>query len=165
MIETNRLLLLPYTYELVDATLKGRNELETILGYKVSEEWPSPQYAKLIEMKHEKLQKAPGQSIWSRIVIEKESGMLIGEIGCKGGPDEKGEVEIGYGMVSHSRNKGYATELVTGLTKWLFNRPEVTKVKAECLETNPASARVLQKSGFLKTAQRDGMIYWEKFSK
>jgi [ribosomal protein S5]-alanine N-acetyltransferase len=55
--------------------------------------------------------------------------------------------------------------MVTGLTEWLFNMPEVTKVKAECLETNPASARVLQKSGFLKTAKRDGMIYWEKFCK
>lgn len=163
MIETKRLLLLPYTYELVEATLKSRSELEAVLGYKVSDEWPSPQYAKLISMKKEKLQQEPENSIWSRIAIEKESGTLIGEIGCKGGPNAEGVVEIGYGMVNRARNKGYGTEMVTGLTEWLFDRPEVTKVTAECLETNKPSARVLEKSGFTKLDLREGMLYWEKF--
>jgi [ribosomal protein S5]-alanine N-acetyltransferase len=51
MLETQRLLIIPYTYELVDATLKGKSELERALSCKVSDEWPSPTYAKRIPQK------------------------------------------------------------------------------------------------------------------
>ncbi len=162
MIETNRLLLLPYTYELAEATLKGKRDLERLLGYKVSHEWPSPQYMKLIKMKKDKLQQTPEASIWSRIAIHKEIGTLIGEIGCKGGPDDKGTVEIGYGMVSEARNNGFATEMVIGITDWLASHPEVKRVTAECLITNIPSAKVLEKSGFKLINKNEEMLYWEK---
>jgi RimJ/RimL family protein N-acetyltransferase len=162
MIETQRLLLLPFTYDLVVATLHGKSELERVLGFKVSEEWPSSEYANRIPAKKEKLQKSPESSIWSLIAIDKESHTLIGEIGCKGGPDENGTVEIGYGMVSQVRNRGYATEMIKGLTEWLFERPEVKKVTAKCLQSNKPSARVLEKSGFIQLEFRDGLIRWEK---
>ncbi|KZE64324.1 hypothetical protein AWM68_14660 [Fictibacillus phosphorivorans] len=162
MIETSRLLLLPYTYERVVATLKGKRDLENLLGYKVSNEWPSPQYMKLIKMKKDKLKRAPEVSIWSRIVVHKESGTLIGEIGCKGGPDEKGTVEIGYGMVNEARNNGFATEMVIGLTDWLSAHPEVKRIIAECLITNIPSAKVLEKSGFKLINKNHEMLYWEK---
>ncbi|MFG6495494.1 GNAT family N-acetyltransferase [Fictibacillus sp. UD] len=162
MIETSRLLLLPYTYELVEATLKGKRDLENVLNYKVSNEWPSPQYLKLIKMKKDKLHQTPEQSIWSRIAIHKESGTLIGEIGCKGGPNEQGTVEIGYGMVSEARNKGFATEMVIGLTDWLAAHPKVKRVTAECLVTNTPSAKVLEKSGFKLMNKTDEMLNWEK---
>lgn len=162
MIETDRLLLLPYTCELVEATLKGKRDLENLLGYKVSHEWPSPQYMKLIKMKKDKLQQTPERSIWSRIVIHKESRTLIGEIGCKGGPDEMGTVEIGYGMVNEARNKGFATEMVIGLTDWLSTHPEVKKITAECLISNIPSAKVLEKSGFKVMNKNEEMLYWEK---
>ncbi|OOE14336.1 GNAT family N-acetyltransferase [Fictibacillus arsenicus] len=162
MIETQRLLIVPYTYELVEATLKGKSELELALGCKVSDEWPSPTYAKRIPPKKEKLKQHPETSIWSMIVIEKESNTLIGEIGCKGGPDEKGIVEIGYGLVRQARNKGYATEMVSKLTEWLLDRPDVNKVTAECLDTNIPSAKVLEKSGFHLSDHKDGMYFWKK---
>lgn len=162
MIETSRLFLIPYTYELVEATLEGKKNLEDVLGFSVSDEWPSPQYMKLIKMKKEKLKQTPEQSIWSRIAVHKESRTLIGEIGCKGGPDEKGKVEIGYGMVSAARNKGFATEMVTGLTEWLSVHPDVRRITAECLVSNTPSAKVLQKAGFKKIGKNNEMLYWEK---
>ncbi|MFE1243103.1 GNAT family N-acetyltransferase [Fictibacillus sp. NPDC058756] len=166
MIETQRLLIIPYTYELVEATLKGKrkgkSELELALGCKVSDEWPSPTYAKRIPQKKEKLKQHPETSIWSMIVIEKESNTLIGEIGCKGGPNDKGVVEIGYGLVSKARNKGYATEMVSKLTEWLLERSDVNKVTAECLDSNIPSVRVLEKSGFQLIEHKDGMYFWVK---
>lgn len=162
MLETQRLLIIPYTYELVEATLKGKSELERVLGCIVSDEWPSPTYAKRIPQKQEKLKQYPETSIWSRIVIEKESNTLIGEIGCKGGPNDKGVVEIGYGLVSKARNKGYATEMVLKLTEWLLERPDVNKVTAECLDTNIPSAKVLEKSGFQLINHKNGMYFWGK---
>jgi RimJ/RimL family protein N-acetyltransferase len=161
MIETERLLLVPYTYDLVAATLQGKEKLEKVLGYGVSTEWPNSKYLKRIPAKKTKLEKNPESSIWSRIVIEKESGTLIGDIGCKGGPDSNGIVEIGYSIVPSVRNKGYATEMVIGLTKWLYNHPSITKIIAECLESNEPSAKVLEKSGFKRVRSAEGMIYWE----
>lgn len=162
MTETQRLLIIPYTYEMVEATLKGRSELKKVIGHNISEEWPSPTYAKRIPQKKEKLKQHPETSIWSRVVIEKDSNTLIGEIGCKGGPNSKGVVEIGYGLVSKARNKGYATEMVSKLTEWLLERPDVNKVTAECLDTNIPSARVLEKSGFQLIDHKDGMYFWGK---
>jgi [ribosomal protein S5]-alanine N-acetyltransferase len=162
MIETHRLLIIPYTYELVEAILKGKSELERVLGCKVSDEWPSETYAKRIPQKKEKMKQYPETSIWSRIVIEKQSNTLIGEIGCKGGPNDKGVVEIGYGLVSKARNKGYATEMVSNLTAWLLDRSDVKKVTAECLDTNIPSARVLEKTGFHLVEHKNGMYFWEK---
>ena len=161
MIETHRLLIIPYTYELVEATLKGKSELKRTLGCKVSDEWPSATYAKRIPQKKENLKQYPETSIWSRIAIEKQSNTLIGEIGCKGGPNDKGVVEIGYGLVSKARNKGYATEMVSNLTAWLLDRSDVKKVTAECLDTNIPSARVLEKSGFHLVEHKNGMYFWE----
>jgi RimJ/RimL family protein N-acetyltransferase len=88
---------------------------------------------------------------------------LIGEIGCKGGPDANGVVEIGYGIVPSARNHGFATEMVQGLVGWLSTHPTVKKVIAECLETNAPSAKVLEKSGFQKINTAGGRIHWENF--
>lgn len=161
MIETKRLLIIPFTHEFASAAAKGREALEAILPYKVFDEWPNQDYADILPFVAERLAENPEGSKWSRIIIHKDEQMLIGEMGCKGGPDENGVVEIGYGIVPAYRNKGFASEMVRGLVAWLIQLPEIKKITAECLVENPASARVLQKSGFQQTRVLDGMIYWE----
>ncbi|MED1862332.1 GNAT family N-acetyltransferase [Fictibacillus nanhaiensis] len=162
MIETNRLLLLPFTFELAEATIMSKENLTNVLNYNVSKEWPSPQYMKLIKIQKDKLQQNPEASAWGRIAIHKETQTLIGEIGCKALPDENGKVEIGYGMVSEARNKGLATEMVIGFTKWLISQPDVKNISAECLVSNIASAKVLKKSGFNIVKEGEDTIYWQK---
>ncbi|TWT13337.1 GNAT family N-acetyltransferase [Planomicrobium sp. CPCC 101079] len=161
MIRTERLNLLPFTIKQVQAVLNGRNELEDLIGSRVPEEWPSPAFAKMLESKKETLTHTPEASQWSRIVVDWEERQLVGEIGCKGGPDENGVVEIGYGIAESFRNKGYASEMVKGLVEWLKQKEMVTKIVANCLETNQPSIKVLEKSGFKRTHVADGLIHWE----
>lgn len=87
-------------------------------------------------------------------------GLIVGDCGTHGPPDETGTVEIGYGIAGPYRGRGLATEMCRALTEWLLERPDVTRVVASThAAANPASRRVLEKSGF--TFDRDdGALAW-----
>lgn len=110
-------------------------------------EWPGdalvifPRLAKQLE-------KNPEQEFWDGTLVERATRTAVGQLGCKGLPDENGSVEIGYSLNPEVRGRGYATEIVGALTAWLLNQPTVSLVTAECLETNIASVRVLEKTSF-----------------
>jgi [ribosomal protein S5]-alanine N-acetyltransferase len=101
------------------------------------------------------------------VVIERSSLTAIGELGCKSDPDASGAVEIGYGLNPSVWNRGYATEIVSAFTAWLLEQPTVRTVTAETATSNPASARVLEKSGFVRMGtswnEDDGsLILWQR---
>jgi RimJ/RimL family protein N-acetyltransferase len=159
-IETERLKMISFTLELVEATIKGTEELSKIIPYQVANQWPMPDYAEILPWQAERLREKPDNSQWSGLIIHKEDQTIIGDMGCKGGPDVNGIVEIGYSIVPDYQGKGYATEMTKGLVQWLLNQQNVTTIKAECLISNIASARVLEKSGFCCVLQEDHMKYW-----
>ncbi|WNB93993.1 GNAT family N-acetyltransferase [Bacillus sp. NEB1478] len=99
-----------------------------------------------------------GWGVW--FVIEKESGMIIGDIGFKGKPVDH-TVEVGYGIIPSAQNKGYATESVHRIIEWALDHQEVHNVVAECLDDNTASIKVLEKLKMNKTRQDGNMLKWE----
>ena len=111
----------------------------------------------------EKLKNDPellGWGVWYATLAE--NTQIIGDLGFKGKPGEKGIVEVGYGIIPEMQNKGIATEAVNAIVNWGFSSPSVQKVVAECLEDNIPSIKVLEKIGMKKTDTLNGMIYWEK---
>lgn len=57
--------------------------------------------------------------------------------------------EIGYWLAAPFRGKGLMTEVVIRHCAWLFeNRPALVRIEAKVHADNPASVRVLEKSGF-----------------
>lgn len=82
-----------------------------------------------------------------RLVIERDGGQVVGSIGLFWPPNE-GVLEIGYGIVPSRRGRGYASEATRALTAFAFTAPDVHTVVATVELSNPASARVLEKSGF-----------------
>ncbi len=117
--------------------------------------WPGDALV-IFPQRIEQLEKNPGQELWDGTLVERTSLKAAGQLGTKGAPDENGVVEIGYGVSPAFQGRGYATEMVDALTTWLLGRPDVTRVTAECLETNVASARVLQKTGFELVGKKAG---------
>jgi RimJ/RimL family protein N-acetyltransferase len=67
------------------------------------------------------------------------------------GPPKGGVAQIGYSVLPQFQRQGYATEMVGGLVRWALAQPGVDRVAAETEWANPASARVLEKSGFRST--------------
>jgi [ribosomal protein S5]-alanine N-acetyltransferase len=112
----------------------------------------------------EQLEANPKQELWEGTLIERATHTAVGQLGCKGPPDKNGSVEIGYGLSPAFQGHGYATEIVSALASWLLEQPAVSKVTAECLETNAASVRVLQKTGFAlvgeKASDEGRLLLW-----
>lgn len=94
------------------------------------------------------------------VIVEKSSGLLIGGIGFKSSPDERGEIEIGYGISGSYQARGVATEAVLALCEFAQRRTVV--VLAETDRENVASQRVLEKCGFRSEDLSGGLIRWRR---
>ncbi|MFE2502158.1 GNAT family N-acetyltransferase [Streptomyces rubiginosohelvolus] len=90
-----------------------------------------------------------------RLVVERESGLVVGSIGLFWPPAE-GVVGIGYGIVASRRGRGYATEATRALAEFALTAAEVHTVSADVEGANPASVRVLEKAGFHRWAAPEG---------
>ena len=99
----------------------------------------------------ETMRKLPGKEEWGcDWAINLTSGVTIGGLCFKGAPDAEGIVEIGYGIDETYRKKGYATEAVRGIVKWVFEHNEVKCVVAQTDIHNEISQKVLIQNGFIQ---------------
>ncbi|MGE7690329.1 GNAT family N-acetyltransferase [Lysinibacillus sp. NPDC097214] len=96
-----------------------------------------------------------------RLVINKETNTIIGDIGFKGKPNSENTVEVGYGVIPSAQNKGYATEAVKEIIEWAFSFKNVNKVIAECLVDNFSSTRLLEKLNMNNIGVVDDMLKWQ----
>lgn len=108
----------------------------------------------------------PEPEPWTGTIIDLAGLTAVGQIGCKGLPDARGKVEIVYGTNASLRDRGFATEAGGAFVDWLLQQPTVESVVAECLVTNAASVRVLEKLGFALLEEREDeegrLLRWEK---
>jgi [ribosomal protein S5]-alanine N-acetyltransferase len=87
-----------------------------------------------------------------RLVVERDGSIVVGGVGFFG-PPRDGEVEIGYGIVPSRQRRGYATEAVQAMVADVLEVDGVQTVTANVDLDNPASMRVLEKSGLTLCAQ------------
>lgn len=85
--------------------------------------------------------------------------VLVGGVGAMQGDDvEYRSWELGYWFDPKAWGNGYATELVKGLVPWLFKTwPRLNRVFTTVFTSNPASVRVMDKSGFVKEGLMRGV--------
>jgi len=105
-----------------------------------------------------KIEKDLYYTFW--IVINKEKNTMVADICFKGEPNEKGEVEIGYGTYPEFQLKGFMTEAIGGLINWTFKQNNITAILAETDPTNYASMRILEKNNFNIDKQTKENINW-----
>ena len=84
-------------------------------------------------------------------------GLVVGDCGWFGPPDEDGEVEIGYGLAPSARGKGLGTATVRALVSWV-RAQGAAHVRAEVLPGNEASLRLLAGLGFEVVEERAGHV-------
>lgn len=155
MIVTSRLTLVPATVALARAEIGDLDEFASLLEASVPGNWPPETTVDALPLFLGWLEAAPDRVGWfgwyalARIANE-DSVVLIGGGGFMG-PPEDGAVQIGYSVLPQFQRHGYATEMVGGLVRWALAQPGVDRIAAETEWANPASARVLEKSGFIPT--------------
>ena len=92
-------------------------------------------------------------------------GEAVGGIGIDVGQDVNRHAgELGYWLGEACWNRGIATAAVSGFVPWAAHTFGLQRIFAKVFETNPASARVLEKCGFeregtlLQHALKDGIL-------
>lgn len=87
-------------------------------------------------------------------ILLKSTDTIIGAIGLAF--KESNEGELGYWLGVDYWGKGYATEAAMCINNYGLNALNFDKIKARALSRNPASGRVLLKSGFKHTGTTEG---------
>ncbi len=164
MIETERLILRPLTYEQLIKYSNLDSSLEEELNLEKSPRSISPELREaldygIIPNVADEQQNYLFSTLWT--IILKESNKMVGDVCFKGEPNIDGEIEISYGTHFEFRRKGYMTEAVGGMLKWAKMQSNVMKVLANTDKRNFSSQRVLRNNGFSQISEADGILYWE----
>ena len=86
----------------------------------------------------------------------KETGELIGDTGVSEAEGEPDALEIGYQICEKYSGKGLATEALHAMTAFSFARFHAAAVYGRVVHGNTASARVLEKAGYLFVKEEYG---------
>ncbi|GLC29988.1 GNAT family N-acetyltransferase [Clostridium omnivorum] len=161
-IHTERLILIPVTLEITKSLLEHSTKEIEKLGIKTDEKWPTDGTMDILPIINKTLDKykvPSGFEFW--MIVNKDNMLVIGDIGFHGKPNEKGEVEIGYGLSENARRMGFGFEALKAIMSWLNYQDNVKTIKADCLISNIASARILEKVGMKEISRDQELIYWK----
>jgi [ribosomal protein S5]-alanine N-acetyltransferase len=81
-------------------------------------------------------------------LYKKDTEEFIGEAGIIGYIPHASRCVVGYNLLPRYWNKGYATEITKQIVKHVFTSLGLERIEALALQTNTASCKVLEKSGF-----------------
>ena len=169
-LETAHLVLTPFSPKHLLALIEGEERFEECFGLPVAEgvrgsfvsDEVSPAWLA-------QLHKSVAEDPWVHgfAIVHREEGLVVGNVGFKGPPNDHGMVEIAYGIASPFQGRGYATEAADACTAFAFADGRVRLVRAHTLPTRNASTRVLERCGFTRTGEvedpEDGAVWrWER---
>jgi len=162
LIRTKRLLLIPLEYSQLKTRLSSPETLEKTLNFKFYDKTIPPPLEEAYQQKISMIEKNKKEflllTFWQFVIAE--TGLVIGEAGFKSLPNQKGEIEIGYGITPAFRGKGYAREGVKALAKWALKKENIQAILATTDRENFPSQRVLKGIGWEKTGEDENSFFW-----
>ncbi|MBP8114140.1 MAG: GNAT family N-acetyltransferase [Chitinophagaceae bacterium] len=164
MVETERLILKPLTYEQLVKYTKCDNSLEEELNLNETSRTISPELKEAFEQTilpnvADKTKDFLYSTLWT--AISKAENKMIGDLCIVGEPNDNGEIEIGYGTYDEFQGKGFMTEIVGGIIEWTKTQEKVKSVIASTDKTNTASFKVLEKNNFIKIGETETLFNWK----
>lgn len=164
MIETERLILKPLTYEQLLKYAKCDNTLEAELNLNKASRTISSELKEALEQTiipnvADTTKDYLYSTIWT--AISKAENKMIGDLCMYGEPNSEGEIEIGYGTYDEFQNKGFMTEILEGMMEWFKSQIKVRTVMASTDKTNTASFRVLEKNHFIRVGESETLFHWK----
>jgi RimJ/RimL family protein N-acetyltransferase len=82
------------------------------------------------------------------MLLDRARAKIVGAIGVFNADWEIRSAEIGYGVRSDERGRGYATEALVGLSRWMLTEGGIQRAWLTANVDNVASVRVAEKAGF-----------------
>jgi RimJ/RimL family protein N-acetyltransferase len=165
MIETERLIIRPLTYNQLLKYLKADNSLEQELNLNATSRIIPAALREAFEQTILPNAADRGKNylystLWT--MISKADNKMVGDLCFMGEPNDSGEIEIGYGTYDEFRQKGYMTEAVGGMIQWAERQPGVYAVLASTEKDNSASWKILVKNNFRRTGETETLIHWKR---
>jgi len=163
MIETERLIIKPLTYEQLTKYMRLDNSLETELDLNKSSRTISEELKEALEQTilpnvADSNKNYLFSTIWT--IISKADNKMVGDLCFVGEPNADGEIEIGYGTYENFRKKGFMTEAVSAMIKWAKKQPNIRTIIASTDKNNVDSFSILQKNNFTKSGETENLYNW-----
>lgn len=97
----------------------------------------------------------PQDALWvTRLVIDSETGAVLGRAGYHGQPNHDGMVEVGYAIDPLYRRQGHARAALKILLDVGANNPHVKVVRATVRPDNLPSKKLLDQCGFREVGEQ-----------
>jgi ribosomal-protein-alanine N-acetyltransferase len=163
MIETERLLLKPLTYQQLQKYTSNDNSLEAELKLDAASRVISAELKEALETTilpnvANTQKNYLFSTLWT--IILKSEHKMVGDLCFFGEPNENGEIEIGYGTYENFRGNGYMKEAVGAIIVWASSQASVKTIKASTDKTNLGSSAILQKNNFKQAGETETLINW-----
>ncbi len=163
ILETSRLLIKPLTHAQLIKYLRNDHSLEKELQLNrtartISTELKEALEETILPNVADESKNYLFSTLWT--VILKAENKMAGDICIVGEPNDKGEIEIGYGTYDEFQRKGFMTEAVGAIIKWAGNQNNVRAILADTQKSNIASYRILLKNNFRKTGETEELYKW-----
>ena len=161
VIETERLVLFPYTRENLALFNRDLPAFEEAFGVSYRGEELDEQLRGFLKQLEQEIADDPEQYLFFTefLLVLKESDTIIGSIDYKYVPRD-GVTEVGYGLNPDYEGRGYMTEALRAFLD--FGRSlGVRVVRADTRRDNLRSQRVLRKCGFCLLREEEN-LWWEK---
>ena len=163
MIETERLLLKPLTYNQLLKYIKCDNSLEVELNLNETSRTISPELKEALEQTilpnvADINRNYLYSTLWT--VISKSDNSMVGDLCIVGEPNADGEIEIGYGTYKEFQKRGFMTEAVGGIINWTDSQTQVKSIIASTDKQNIASFTILIKNNFIKVNETETLFNW-----
>ncbi|MCY9381596.1 GNAT family N-acetyltransferase [Bacillus inaquosorum] len=94
------------------------------------------------------------------IFLRKQENTLVGIIETMDFNQQVNMVTIGYYLAEEYWGKGIATESVSTMISFLFEKANVNRIQAEVMPANEASKKILLKNNFMKEGLVRQASYW-----
>lgn len=160
LLHTARLRLRPFTDADADA-LFALHSSAYVLRY-----WDSPPWTERARAERfvAMCRKMADEGTGARVAMERASdGAFVGWCGLTNWNPDYCSASLGYVLGDAMWGHGYATEAARAVLQWAFGTLDLNRVQAETDTRNVASARVLEKVGFVRegTLREDCVVNGE----
>lgn len=157
IIETNRLKLVLLSPRQLKLWVEDIKQLEKELNCTYKAEPMEGFFMEIVKGQVEVSENDPENYVWNSFyfLILKSDNSVVGSADFKDIPNEKGEVEIGYGLGEEFEHNGYMTEAVKSMCDWALAQVGVSNVIAETELDGFASQRILERCGFTKYKEEE----------
>ena len=161
LINTERLELIPLDARQMWLWLNDLPKLEKELNCSYKGEELEGFFLKIVDGQAILTEKNASEYYWHSFwfLVRKSDRTVVGSADFKAGPNEKGEVEIGYGLSKEFEHNGYMTEAVRAMCLWAKAQNGVSHVIAETYLDNMPSQNILKRCGFEET-MRGESVWW-----